>query len=428
MNIVQGGYAQSPAEIAANLSFGGATRSINVNDATGLADLLISGVISNGVLQKDGDGRLLLSGDNNAFSGNIVVNRGDLVPTHVNALGNATGSTTITSADNTNDGTLVLRNMSFANEPIVLNRFGFKGGGAIRSELGTNTLGGTMNLSGATRIYTAPSSTLKFNGVVSGSGAIDKYGAGVWELGGAAANTQSGTVTLHEGTLFLNKSSGNAVAGAMVIGNNAGYTNDDVVRLGGNNQIADNVDITIGSGGLLDVNGMSDTILTGKTLILQDATYSSSQIDLHGGSLTFGATAGITMNVVGGVPFTTLSPGTRIRNSVPAAGQINLGPSATFTINDAGLNIRELIVDAKLAGTAGFTKTGVGLMAINSNNSGILSGTVTLAATTGATTGGFVIGNNNALGSSTISVTEQRRYFQQPMFLGRPVPSPSITI
>jgi autotransporter-associated beta strand protein len=411
MNVVAGGFAQSPAVIASNLSFGGAQRSVNVNDATGFDDLLISGVISNGALQKDGDGRLVLSGDNNAYSNNIIVNRGDLVPTHVNALGNATGSTTLTSSNNTDDGTLVLRNMSFANEPIVLNRFGFKGAGAIRNELGVNTLGGTVNLSGATRIYTAPGSTLNFAGVVSGSGAIDKFGAGVWELSGSAANTQTGVVTLHEGTLLLNKTTGNAVAGNLVIGNNAGYSNDDVLRLGGNNQIADNVDITIGSGGLFDVNGKSDTILTGKTLILQDATYSSSQVDLNGGTLTFGATAGVTMNVVANVPFTTLSPGTRIRNSVPATGQVNLGPSATFTINDAGLNIRELIVDAKLAGTAGLTKTGIGLMAINSDNSGLLSGNLTLAPTTNATTGGFVVGHNNALGNSTLNVTGNATLF-----------------
>src|SRR5262249_44162701 len=101
---------------------------------------------------------------------------------------------------------------------------------------------------------------VQFSGNFRGFGGIVKAGTGVTKFSGTAANTYTGTTTVADGTLVLNKSPGvTAIAGPLVIGNDLG-PGFDVVSLAAPNQIADNVAITINSTGSLLMNDFDDKV------------------------------------------------------------------------------------------------------------------------------------------------------------------------
>ena len=74
-----------------------------------------------------------------------------------------------------------------------------------------------------------------------------------------------------------------------------------------------------------------------------------------------------------------------------------LGGNTVFNALDTGLNIRELVVNANITGTAGFTRSGTGIMVVGGANPG-LSGGITLNA------GGGLVVTNNGLGSGTVTI------------------------
>ena len=78
------------------------------------------------------------------------------------------------------------------------------------------------------------------NGLFS-SRASPKLGLGTMQFAGSAANTYTGTTTVNEGTLELNKTPGvNAMSGPLTIGDGSfgsGGQNSDVVRLLASNQL-----------------------------------------------------------------------------------------------------------------------------------------------------------------------------------------------
>jgi autotransporter-associated beta strand protein len=98
------------------------------------------------------------------------------------------------------------------------------------------------------------------------SASVTKTGFGEMRFdGGTAANTYTGTTTVNEGTLTLNKTAGTlAMNGPLSIGDGSsqsGGRDSDVVRLNASNQLPDSLaPITIGTTGLLDLNGFSDTV------------------------------------------------------------------------------------------------------------------------------------------------------------------------
>src|SRR6185295_17908860 len=71
----------------------------------------------------------------------------------------------------------------------------------------------------------------------SGNG-LTKSGTGTMSLTGTSANTYTGTTTVNDGTLNLNKSGVVAIPGDFVVGNTSSGALSDVVQLFGNDQIA----------------------------------------------------------------------------------------------------------------------------------------------------------------------------------------------
>jgi len=210
------------------------------------------------------------------------------------------------------------------------------------------------------------------SGVVSGSGSLTKIGSGSLTLSGTANNSFTGTTTVNEGTILLNKTAGqDAISGALVIGDDSGGANADVVRLSAANQLPDNTAVTINTSGLLDLNGNSDKVGT---------------LDMTAGSVTTGAG---TLTLGGTVT------GNGNANSATISGNLNLGGDRTFTIAN-GAAAEDMSISAVISGANKLTKDGTGTLVLSGVN------TYGTGKDTKLEAGTIAVGNNSALGASRL--------------------------
>ena len=96
--------------------------------------------------------------------------------------------------------------------------------------------------------------------IQNGSGVVglNKLGTGTITLAGASANTFTGLTTVSAGTLALGKTAGvNAIGSNVIVGDGSGT---DTLKLINSNQIPDAGNVTFFTGGVLDLNGQSETI------------------------------------------------------------------------------------------------------------------------------------------------------------------------
>lgn len=318
-----------------------------VVDTLGSGTLVLQGALSgSGNLVKEGvGGDLVLSANNSAFTGGIFVNDGTLRATSDQALGATTRGTTVTAG-----GTVALGSLAAGPSLTIAEGFDLAGEGAnrtgaLRNAANTNTMTGAVTLSSSARIA-SDAGTLALAGGVSGngtaltlagagnidvasglalgSGALTKEGSGVVTFSGSAANTSTGRTTVNGGTLVLAKSGAQAIAGDLVIGGAGGTA---TVRLENSHQIADTSTVTLGQGGVFQVNGKTETVgglasapgagqvqLAGGALTVANATenaYAGSftgngvltkegtgRLALAGNSESFGATVNVNQGVV----------------------------------------------------------------------------------------------------------------------------------
>lgn len=211
-------------------------------------------------LAKLGAGTLVLSGSN-SYSGLTRIQEGVLAVGHPLALGSTNGLTVVS-----NGASLLLSSSShITNEWLTLSGAGnalypF----ALGSLAGTCSWSGPIALSTDSVLSTEPGdSTLALKGAISGSGGLTKIGLGTLQLSGATSNAYAGTTRVHGGVLELDKGvSDGAVAGPLVIGDDRGGTDADVVRIGAGalEQIGDRVPVTIAGSGLLDIRNGGERI------------------------------------------------------------------------------------------------------------------------------------------------------------------------
>jgi fibronectin-binding autotransporter adhesin len=227
-------------------------------------DSIFSGIISgSNALTKAGNGALTLSGDNNAYAGQINLNGGTLNIGHANALGtgviNFNGGTIEATVDTGGSGTLNLanqvmwsgsfgltgtKNLNFTNTtPIVMSGNGqnsvitFGGTGATLTfaapvnsghnsdkTITANGAGNTLNLGGVKlrndgdgswrTFWVGGSANIVINGPLtdntsSNGGAFRKFGTGTVTLGGSVANSFKDCMQIENGTLVLDYTGGN---------------------------------------------------------------------------------------------------------------------------------------------------------------------------------------------------------------------------
>ncbi|MBI5771329.1 MAG: autotransporter-associated beta strand repeat-containing protein [Verrucomicrobia bacterium] len=349
--------------ISGNIDNGGNTLSLK-----GTGNTVLSGVISGtGALVKADSGTTILSGASpNTYSGGTSITGGTLQIEKAGALGAVTGNVTVASG-----ATLALAGSgtTFAANALTLNGTGVAGNGALYNAAGNNTWTGTVALATDSAIGAAASTTLVVSGVVSGSAALSKVGAGTVALTGT--NTYTGATSISGGTLRigadanLGTAPGTATAGHLAL--DGGTLNPTATTT-----LDANRGIALGAGG-----GTLDTT-AGTTL-----TYNG--IAAGTGSLTKAGTGTV---VLGGV--NTYTGATTVN-----AGTLRLGGDTELSRSTAGAIASGATLDVNartdtvgsLAG-AGTVAMAGGALTVGANNtsttfSGVVSGggTVTKSGT-----------------------------------------------
>lgn len=370
----------SSASLGGTLSLSSGNHNFTVADGAAATDLDVSAIISNGGLTKAGLGRLRLSGTN-TFAGGVTLNDGTLTIANDSAAG--TGTLTLNVGTIETDG----NNRNLSN-PVVVN-----GDLNIGNQANTLTLSGNMGLGGTNGTFVGSrlinvGNSATFAGVISngsaGADGLIKSGAGTLTLAGSAANTYTGSTTLFQGTLRLNKSVANGAIGAGGIGTNSGTT----LRLLASDQIADTANVAVA--GSFDLNGFNETI---------------QSITLGGGSVTTGA--GIL--TLGGDVIANTSPTT-----ATISGNLTLGATRTFTVND-GTATTDLDVSAAITDNKNLIKNGAGTMALSGATPvgttgstatiSVNAGTLLLNKTSSQLFGNLVVGDG--VNSATVRYTNQ---------------------
>ena len=336
--------------------------------------LTLSGAISvSGTLNKSGAGALILAG-NNTYSGATVLNAGTLV-----LASSSAGSVNSAFTDNVNGG------LQF-------------GSGVTAAAFGSLTGAGNINLTSSNGL--AVNLTVDGNGVpttysgaISGSGSLTKAGSGVMLLTLSSVLSQSGGLTVSNGTVqaWSAQSMGPLVInqGAMfqamqgdVLGNTTGWRSTNGITI-------DEGTLTVVAANRLSMD--RNVTMSGGTIASADAG------DGAGCAYTF-------RNAYGAVyTFTSASDGAPAVLSSIAVG---MQGNTVFNVNPGGgpvdLNVTGTLVNCYFTG--GVIKNGNGVMVISSTND----------AFNGPTTinGGILgIAGDGSLGVSTPAITTQALTF-----------------
>ncbi|HEY5315711.1 MAG TPA: autotransporter-associated beta strand repeat-containing protein, partial [Pirellulales bacterium] len=256
-----------------------ASSTITVDDPLVLAEIG-SGMSGGKSLTKSGDGTLILAG-NNGYTGGTTISTGVLNIQSSSALGSGPVSVSSGAA------LQVQGSLSIGNLPLTLGGIGFvgsvlgtgEGTGAIENVSGTSIWGaGTTAFTiGSAVSLGSDAGSLTFNGTLSAPGfAVNKVGLGTIQLAGTASNAITGTFTVNDGILQMNKTSGvDAIEGNLVIGDNQGSGTDTVQELAAE-QVLDStsVAVTVASTGLWDLSqiNLSNLSNESQTITISGAT------------------------------------------------------------------------------------------------------------------------------------------------------------
>ena len=285
------------------------------------ATLDINAILSNGGFVKTGSGTLELSGAN-TFTGDAQIDAGIVRVNNNNGLGASAGITKVTGTG----AQLRLENVNIANETLQIAGTGISGDGALRSESGTNTWGGSIAMTGNAEIETATGSSLTVNGGITGSGTtltVDSIGT----------TTFNGVNTF--GT--LNKTG----AGTLTVTNTNTYATANIsagtFALGASNILSNTMDLNVTGTGNFDVGNYTETIddLVGSGT-LTVAGSGNLTIDQLGGSLSGGNPTGAfsgTLDVDGIMTLNGGTIGTGADGS-GSTGSMILTAGNTLTIAD----------------------------------------------------------------------------------------------
>src|SRR5437867_1812741 len=322
-------------------------------DLNGNSDRIGSLTMKGGTVDS-GAGTLILGGNlttmadaNTAFiNGNLSL--GGSAPTVINGSGN-----------------LFLSGVQVTNEDLTINSA--NPGGAFNAS-GASIWTGDIVLN--TDTFIASSGSLLLRGAMSGVGGFTKLSGGSLTLGGTNANTYSGTTTVRDGMLQLDKDvSGGAMSGPLVIGEDELPENTDVVRYLQNAQLPSDTDITINASGLLDLNGFGQNV---------------RNIILNGGDIDTLAAGSI-------LPTGNITVNANLNSQAIISGRMSV--LSNPIINVTGHNFSpDLSITAVLHGAGGITKNGVGEVG--------LSGVNTYSGLTTVNDGFLLVDNSSALGTT----------------------------
>jgi len=245
-NVTNYGGLYGHADIACPLSLGGQTRSF---DAQG-GDINLYGPVTDGGaaagITKYGSKYLFLQASN-SYSGLTLVNAGTLGISGTHALGSTAAGTTLAGGDG-----LFMIDAAVTGELLTVNS------PVLLYLQRTNAWNGPITLAADLDCF-GPSGEerLTLGGAISGPGGLKAEGSCTLRLTGTTANTFTGPLKAQTYLVELDKTNTVAVAGSLDISPPSSLA---TVRYRGANQIADAGGVTVGFGGVLDLNNFSDTI------------------------------------------------------------------------------------------------------------------------------------------------------------------------
>ncbi len=365
-NFIVGGA--NDLTLSGKMDLGAATRTVTV-DNTGTTTF--SNAISNGGITKAGAGTLVLAGTN-VYTNATSVNAGILKISADTNLGAVPGAVT---ADQLvlNGGTL---NTS-ATFTLNANRGTTVGAG-----------GGTFDINSGT--------TLTYNGILAGTGTLNKIDTGTLVLGGATTNTQTGDVNVTGGTLQIAKTVPNAA-----LGDTAAVTVASGATLVFSGGVGETIGSLAGAGTVNNSNAAAITLITGGNNL--DSTFSGVLGNTGGAlALTKNGTGTLTLSGTSANTFTgalTINDGTV---QLAKTGGINALGGNTVTIGDGigAASSANLSLGAyqQIPDTAAVTIKSDGRLALNNFSEKIdtIAGTGLIDL---STSGFLTVGSSN--GSST---------------------------
>jgi fibronectin-binding autotransporter adhesin len=398
-----GGNIQVPdhddfCSINGKVNLGTGTRVINV-ETNAMLDLLatVSGAAATS-FSKQGPGHLLLSAVN-SFTTPFHINEGAVSIFDSGALGSAAGHTYVHAG-----ATMQLYGVNVSGgETIHLSGPGLSGYGALAaSGFGTDYLliQGNLVMETDATISVDTNITLSVNGVISGPGGFIKTGPGALWMEGSAANTHTGTNRVHAGTLLLSRTAGTpTMAGPLVIGDDVGALEADVVEWASDHQLPANTKVTVRGTGLLKIAQQAQA-LGGLTLA------ASAQVEVNGvGVLTLPA---LVTSLDEG--YVSAGNGNAYTSRISGTGRVLLAGPTTFDTHW----VQGIDVEVSGGANAHLTKIGAGSLILDRSNSfggltiikdGDLSAAHSRAL--GATAAGTIVTNSGSLGMAYASITNE---------------------
>lgn len=415
-------------------------------DVISNGSLVVTGTIAgSGALTKTGGGTLTLQTGANSYSGGTTIAAGTLTFNQTTSLGS--GAVTIGTSGGGSAALLTSNSTASPANNIIITS-GATGtltlGSLSTAGSGGSTYSGTVTLNGPLNLTSSYGSggALKLSGSITGGGALTKVGVGEADLTGTTANTNTGLITVSQGTLGLGKTASvNAFGGDLTIsGGTVVYSSTT------DNQISDAAKVTISSGTLdfgsrnetigqtstatsgLSMSGGSITvgggtaqfanslIVTGGSISIGTGKFqANTEFNLSGGTIDLTATGALNLRAGTGTGITYSSSGTtgaQIANS-GGNGSVSLNNAAgavtVFNIADAAGVATELTIAAPLTGGAsgGVQKTGTGVLSLTGANTysgptAINGGTLLVGNSTGSATssGAVTVSNSGTLGGT----------------------------
>lgn len=416
-------------------------RTLDVPNGSATVDLLITSLLTNGGITKNGAGTMRLTRESLLYLP-TVVNAGELqlgCTTGPAIQRTMSGDASLTIGDdiggqgadrvvftaNQQVGRLLAPNNTPAVEIDVRNSGLLDTNGFTEDILNLNLIGGQVSTGngsigfhsfltvGASSFTSSISGRLQVNGIAAdgaphnvisvadGPAAIDldisaaisdyaantsfyKSGPGHVRLSGSSVSSHVATLLFSNGTITLAKTVPNAALSSVMVGYSDSLLSSgpSTLRLEANEQIAGSVALT--STGLFDMNGFSETLVA----LGLSPNAGAGRLVTGGGVLTVGAlnmnsntsidSGAGTIALTGAMNFNTLFSGGELLASV--FGQIDLtGGARTFAINDGSLQT-DFQLNAALH-NGGWTKTGGGQLELT-GAAVTNTGTVTVAAGT----------------------------------------------
>ncbi len=389
-----------------------------------------AGVVSGtGSLAQAGAGTLILTGAN-AYSGGTTISAGSLQIGNGGTTGSITGNVT-------NNGVLAFKRSDSVTYSGVVS-----GAGALtQAGSGTLLLTGTNTYTGGTTISAGTlqvgnggttgsitgnvtdnaalvfnrSDSITFDGSISGTGSVDKQGAGTLILTGA--NTFTGTLTVSAGALQIgNGGTTGSIAGDVITNATLVFNRSSTTTYGGT---------LSGTGGLTQA-GSGTLMLTGNSTYTGATTISSGVINVQSNNALGAAAGGVTvangaaLELQGGVTIgvkplsvvgTGIANGGALRNisgnntyggDVTLAGPTRINSdSGTLTLTGAisgpGQNLT--VGGSATTTISGTIATGAGSLTRDGSGTLILTGANTFTGGTTISAGTLQVGNGGITGS-----------------------------